>query len=319
MIRHNLGYKLMALAVALTLWFYVNSERNPQARKSFTVPIQMEHLADGYVAEPAVRDAIVMVEGLKSTVDAVGREHIGASVDLTGVNGNELTEKIIRIEPRLRESQGDVRLSVEPRTVKVRVEALGDKRLPVEVRFPAVPPLGYAYGNPEITPASVSLSGKVSEVARARKVILTLPSRVSNGPIDDSFEVIPVDSKGVPVTSVEMDAEKVRLKLELVEVPATKSVIVSPDVIGSPAFPARVSKISVTPSLVILQGRPAALTSVSTIDTDRISIEGATETVTREVDLHVPPGVKIAGGGRVKVKIHITSPEQQTEPPKHRE
>ena len=63
MIRHNFGYKLMALAVAFALWSYVNTERNPQARRTFTVPIEVAHVADGYAAEPDVRDANVTVQG----------------------------------------------------------------------------------------------------------------------------------------------------------------------------------------------------------------------------------------------------------------
>ena len=51
MIRHNWSYKLLALFVSLTLWYIVNSERNPQLTKQFTVPIEVHNLAKGLVAQ----------------------------------------------------------------------------------------------------------------------------------------------------------------------------------------------------------------------------------------------------------------------------
>jgi len=308
MIRHNFGYKLMALAVAFALWSYVNAERNPQARKTFTVPIEVVHVANGYAAEPDVRDANVTVQGTKATVEAINREDVVATIDVAGMNRRNTTYAAVKVEPRIKETEGDLDMSVSPKTVGVHMEALGDQRLPVEVRFPSVPPLGYAYSNPIITPAGVSISGRVSEVARVKRVILTLPSRMSGKSIDGTFPVAALDAKGAVVTGVRLDASQVRLKLALVEVPATKRVIVSPDVTGSPAVPGKVTRVDAEPSLVTLQGKPAVLAAISTIDTDPVNIDGVAITTTYEVGLRLPRDVTTTDGNKVRVTVRISPP-----------
>lgn len=304
--RHNLGYKLMALAIAVVLVVYVKGERNPQSSKSFTVPLEVQHVADGYAAEPQVREVIVKIQGPRTVVEGLGRADVVASVDVVGSGTDGKSIVNAKVEPKVSETEGDLRVTVEPAMVRVKLEPLGDKRLPVEIRYPSVPPLGFAYSNPVINPDSVSISGKVSDVTRVRKIILTLPSRVSGESIEGSFPVAAVDSRGVQVSGVKLDIDKVSLRLDLVEVPATKRVIVSPDISGTPAFPAKVSQVVVTPSLITLRGRPDALADVTTIDTDRISIDGATDTITRDAGLKLPDGVTVSGQKTVRVEVKIS-------------
>ncbi|MCE5315401.1 MAG: CdaR family protein [Armatimonadota bacterium] len=312
MIRHNLFYKLLALCVALGLWLYVNSERHPHVRKSYTVPLTLHNVAKGYAAEASQDEAAVTISGLKSVVDSIQR--VTAVVDLDGVTSRgDSAERSVNVRASVFGPQPgdleDLSIKVSPQAVKVHIEALSGKKLPVEVRFPASPPLGYSYSNPLLSPASISVFGKSVRVSRVKKIMLTLPGKMPNDSIDDYYEVTPLDSYGNMVEGVNLSPKKVRLKLGLVEVPATKTVIVSPSVVGSPKYPARVSRINVTPSLVTLEGRPNALVGVSTVTTDRISIDGAAETITRDVDLKVPPGVNVSGRATVRVTVHIAALE----------
>ncbi len=141
-------------------------------------------------------------------------------------------------------------------------------------------------------------------------MIVSLADDAPNGPIDDYFDLKALDSRGNPVSGVELEPNRVRLKLQLVEVPATKAVIVSSNVTGEPKYPARVTRIAVTPSSVILQGKPSALMGVSTIMTDRISIEGEDSTISRDVALRPPPGVEVVGRETVRVTVYVSTPEE---------
>ncbi|MHB9037515.1 MAG: CdaR family protein [Armatimonadota bacterium] len=309
MIRHNLFYKLLAFGVAVGLWMYVNAEQHPQTRKSYTTPLMVNNVAKGYVAEMPQDEATITISGLKSIIDSIQR--VTAVVDLDGATSRRgslektvtVHANVFGLEPK---ELNDLGIVVNPKTVKVHVEALSGKRLPVEVKFPSAP-LGYSYSNPELTPGTVSVSGKSTEVSQVKRIVLALPDRIPDGSIDDYFEVTPLDSSGNVVEDVTLSPEKVRLMLELVEVPATKTVIVSPNVVGDPKFPAKVSKVTVTPASVTLEGRPGALIGVSTITTDRVSIEGANDTVTRDVDMRLPPGAKASGRASVRVTVYFGS------------
>ncbi|MCX8053956.1 MAG: YbbR-like domain-containing protein, partial [Armatimonadetes bacterium] len=125
-------------------------------------------------------------------------------------------------------------------------------------------------------------------------------------PIDGYFEVTPTDAAGNKVDGVTLEPGKiVRLKLGVVEVPATKVVVVSENIVGRPKFPASIIKVSVTPPSVVLEGKPRILMGISTIETEEVSVEGATETVTRYVALRVPPGAKVVGSPKVRVSVII--------------
>lgn len=309
MIRNNWFYKLLALAVAIGLWGYVNSERNPQARKTVTVPIETRNMARGFAPDLSATEASVKVEGLKSVVDVIRKEDISAWIDLEGVKATgEPVERFRKVNLSVSSvPMDDIDVTINPASVRVRVEALSGKRLPVELKPLSAPPLGYAYGDPTITPASVSVSGKATEVAKAKRIILTFPGGDVANLVDDYFSVTPLDVRGNVVTGVNLRPDKVRLKLELVEVPATKTVIVSPTIAGEPKFPAQVSRISVAPSSVVIEGKPTALVGISTINTDSISIEGGEDTISKEVSLRVPPGVQV-DTSRVRVIVYISPP-----------
>lgn len=308
MIRHNWKYKLLAMAVSLSLCIYVNSIRNPQSQRTFTVPVKTVDLARGYVADPETPKVTVKIEGPKTAVDAISKEDVEAWVRMGGVKQQKRLDLSLAVEVHLPPAaKNDLYYTPTPKRIKVHVEAIEQKRLPVEVAFTADPPLGYSYSNPLLTPSIVTVSGRFSQLAKVSKAILTLSGDAPDSATDDFYDVAAVDGSGNPVPEVNVQPMRVKAKLEVVEVPATKAVVVSPVFSGQPKFPLRVSKYTVTPSSVTLEGKPSVLGRVSVVSTERIALEGADATVGRDVDLRVPSGVKVSGSHSVRVTVYIGS------------
>jgi YbbR domain-containing protein len=271
------------------------------------VAVGVRHLARGYVADLESSEVNVTMSGPKSVVDTIRKEDVTAWVDLAGRDGRS-SKRSLHVRARVSGlTENDLDLSVSPKTIDAKLEALGAKRLPVEVKFLAAPPLGYSYSDPILIPASVRISGKSTEVAKVKRVIVTLPERSGDAPIDDYFAATPIDSRGDAVGGVRLDSDKVHLKLSLVEVPATKAVLVSPLIAGEPKYPAKVTRVSVSPSSVTLEGKPSSLVGVSTVSTDRVSIDDAIATVSRDVTLRLPPGVDVVGRQSVTVTVVISA------------
>lgn len=308
MIRHNWQWKLVALVLSFFLWSYVNTQRNPKATITFNVPIQIMNLSKGYVADLSVQEASVQIEGYKARVDTVRQNDISAWVDLdTIMPSNGPVKKIktlnVRISGIPREDISPP--TVLPRTVEVRVEMIGGKRLPVEVKFLSAPPLGYSFGNPIVTPASISISGKSESVAKVNKVVLTLSQNTSSSSIDAEFPLVPMDLNGNQVRGVSLSPSSVRLQLGLIEVPASQEVVISYKLQGKPKYPAQIKNVTLQPSSVKLEGRPNILSSISTIETAPIDVEGQDKTLTKQVKLVVPTGTKVKGPNTVSVTIDI--------------
>lgn len=307
MIRHNWPWKLVAVILALFLWSYVNTQRNPKAVRTISVPIQTMNLAKGYVADITRQEASVQVEGLKALVDTIRQNDIYAWVDLDKVmpSGGP-SQKSYRINVRISGIPSeDIDFVVNPKTVDVRVEMIGGKRLPVEVKYLSAPPLGYTFSDPIISPASVSVSGKSENIAKVKKVVLTLSQNTPSSSIDQEFPLVPMDTNGNHVRGVTISPPSVRLELGLIEVPASKKVVISPKLDGTPKFPKTIKKVTINPSSVVLEGRPNVLADISRIETVPIDVDGLDQSITSQVSLAVPNGTTIKGTKVVMVNIEI--------------
>lgn len=312
MIRHNWKYKLLALMVALILWTYVNAERNPQSRQTFRIPVEIIEVSKGHVAQLGVSKVSVTVAGLKTAVDSVTKEDIEAFVNLRSLpQGRNVAEAQLPVQLRLpRAIAADLDVTATPRTLHVRMEALGEKRIPVKVGFMADPPPGFSYGTPIVTPNTIVASGRVTQLSRINSASITLSSDLASAANGDYCDVSALDKDGNVVGDVTVRPERVRVKLDMVEMPATKTVIISPVFSGVPKFPARVQKYTVIPSSVTLEGKPSRLASVSAITTDTISLEGAESTIVRDISLEIPYGTKPIGSRTVRVTVYIVTPHQ---------
>lgn len=305
MIRDNLIYKLVALAVALGLWMYVNSERSPAARKTISATLNVQNPPVGFVVEPRLKEVSVTVDGPKTVVDSIDKEDIAASVDVAGfTTTRQMAEKDFKVSASVSGNHRDVSIDVSPAFVKVAIEPVGGKKMPVEVKFLSAPPIGKTYGNPTIAPASVSVSGTNAVVSRVRRVVLTVPE-LGKTKIDSELPLTPMDDSGNEVLGVTLDPQKVRLRLNLVDVKSKKQVIVSANLVGTPKYPKKIMNVEADPSVVTLDGLPRVLEGISTITTEPVSVDGAEADVVKLVNVIVPAGCKVEGANQVRINVVI--------------
>jgi YbbR domain-containing protein len=314
MIRNNWRYKLLALVVAIILWAYVNSERNPQAERTFTVPVEVQNVAKGFTAELSTNEINITIKGLKAAVDAVNREDLHAQIDLSGLSTDRnIVSTILPVTVRILRSadDNDLRETWTPRQLKVRMEATIEKQLPVEVKFGAAPPVGYSYSSPIITPANVNITGRITDVSRVKRAVVLITGDISSRSLNDYLRVIPLNAKGNEVKGVDVNPAKARLELKMTEVPATKVVIVSPVFTGEPRFPAKITHYTVNPSSVTLEGKPNILMNISTVNAEPVSIEDIESSISKEVSLKLPAGARVVGDDKVKVTVFISSQDNE--------
>ncbi len=316
MFRNNLPYKLLALAVAITLWFYVNSERNPQSRKTLNVPVVVENAPDNFIYSIKPAEARIVVHGPKDTVEDIRGNDIKCWVDLKGYQpADQSARKSFPIKIRISGGVDEtIDYSTSPKTAAISLEMLATKKLPVEVKYLAPPPIGHSFSTPLFTPGKLNVSGAVSKVRDVDRLVVVLASHTGENRLDDYYPVTPVDNKGNPVEGVKLEKDKVRMQIDLIENPVQKSVIVSANIVGEPTFPARVSEVSISPQTITLKGRPKALMDVSTVSTEKIDISDITKTFSRDVSLKLPPGVAVAGSATtVRVQVQVETVETQSE------
>ena len=82
-----------------------------------------------------------------------------------------------------------------------------------------------------------------------------------------------------------------------------KTLPVNPVVTGTPATGFEVESVTVSPPVVLVEGDADALAALAAVDTDPVSISGASTDLSRSVPLDLPDGVDAVSGGTVTVTI----------------
>ena len=306
MLKRNLGYKILAICAAIVIWFYANEGQNPRITKDVRVSLDVRKVDPHRIVTDAPQSVKVTLEGARSHIESLAAEPdaIAAYVNLQGKNpGRHVLPVIVRVPEGF---LGLVTATPAPKEVPVSVEERISRMTMVSVQFTGSPPVGYRFSRPALSPSRVAISGMAKQTSAVSQVILAVDTKfATDGSIDDYFTVSAVDSYGKAVTGLTLNPEKVHLHLDLVEAPASRVVFISPEIVGQPPFPCKVTSIEVSPQTISVTGRPEQLMNVTTIKTKPISIGSHTKTFSQVVPVLAPPGLALVKGDAVRVTVRI--------------
>ena len=187
-------------------------------------------------------------------------------------------------------------LSAQPSRTQVVLERIERKDVPVNVVLGTVP-AGIDVGAKTATPATVTVAGPASVVDRvtAARVLVSIQPNGFN--VQGEVQPEPVDVAGQVVTgrSLQVSPQTVDVRVTVFGNRQTKPLPVNPVVTGTPAAGFRISRVTVSPESITVQGDPAPLDGLEQADTASVSVSGATSTVRSEVALALPDGVLPVG------------------------
>jgi YbbR domain-containing protein len=303
----NWPEKLLAMSVAIMLTSYVHGQMNPKETATVTATIKQEHLHDGYVSSISRESIPVTLSGPKSRVDAVVSStksgEVAAIADLTGLQ--EGTHDVFLRLSFPDPLPQDVVTESSVNRVSVRIEELTSRTLPVGVKISSSLPIGWSAGAGNISPATATVEGGGSQVDSVERLAVIVDPTPAKPTVDEYVSIKALDKAGEVIRGVSIRPADAHVTLKLIEAPATKSLLVSPNVVGQPQFPYKVTKIIVSPGSVEVRGKADVLAGLGTIATGDVDIAGATGDIVRRVDLHVPAGVEVQGPLTVKVTVTI--------------
>jgi YbbR domain-containing protein len=163
-LRNNPGLKLVSLLLACFLWYSINAlERD--AERVIEIPVSIRKTpADLIVTTPPTKPVMVTLRGPRTILDGVDEGRTRLVVDLSGAAPGETRIEFNEgmLVPELPRRLKALRM--QPARLKVRVEPLAKKRLPVRLNLAGSPALGYRITGSSITPDHVEVSGPRSKV-----------------------------------------------------------------------------------------------------------------------------------------------------------
>ena len=301
LVVHNWPLKLAAIVLATLLYAgLVASQDSSTIQGPVTVTV-LNKPADT-VTTNQLRD----VESIRYIAPADSQRprpgDFRATIDLTNVKPDG---EPVNVPVRVTALDPDITIiDVTPRTIQVVLESLSSKEVPVRVeRGPA--PEGIDVGETIYEPETVTVLGAASAVARvvAAQVLVTIDPEGLD--VDREIETHPVDANGERVLGIDVEPATVHVQISLFTDKETRTLPVNPVIAGAPAPGFRIAGVAVDPATVTVQGDAEQLTTLIQVDTEPVSVAGATDVVTQNVALAPPNGISTTSAGSVTVEVTI--------------
>lgn len=162
LLLHNLGWKVLSVAIATALWFIV--AREPSIATSLNVPIVFKNMSDDLDISSEVPERVRLE--LRGPSGRMSRENLSetaAVLDLSTVTGPG--ERTFTFADRaIRLPTGVSFYKAVPSQITIRFEHLMYKNVPVRARYATGPPDGYAVVKSSFDPQTVRIVGPESHV-----------------------------------------------------------------------------------------------------------------------------------------------------------
>ena len=194
--------------------------------------------------------------------------------------------------------EGITDLAVVPETIRVALDRVDVRTVPVEVERGAIPD-GLEIDDPVVSHDEVEVRGPASVVAQVDRALALIEIPASGIDVNAPVTLTLVDVEGQPVGTgqVDVDPEVVSVQVDVREVETETTVAVRPNIqAGTPAPGFALEALSVDPAYVTIVGLPEVLAEIRSVTTEPISIDGLTTDGTFEVELQLPDGASLGDG-----------------------
>ena len=167
-LRENLTLKLISLAFAIVLWFFVMGEKRHEV--SHIVPVTYKGVPEGLLIANQVPGSVeVAISGPRALLSHLAVGDMAIVVNLAGVEAGVTSFK--RLEESLQIPAGLTVTRISPAYVDVKLERIRDKQVPVRVVLSGEPAAGFRVRHVRVVPARVAISGAESELKTISEVV----------------------------------------------------------------------------------------------------------------------------------------------------
>lgn len=315
MVTNNFGLKILAVIVSCGLWVVVDNINDPvEEQRFYNVPVDIIN-ADLVTNEGKVYDVLdgtdmvnVTVKGKRSVLSYISKEDIRAIADMAELTFMNTVG--IRVSSTRSNSELDFRTNID--SVKLSIENIAQKQIPINVSTSGEPAAGYVVGGVKPSQNVVRVSGPESLIDQIDHIDAVANIDGYSSDIDTSVELklYDVANNEIKNSSIKKNISTVNVTVTIL---ATKIVPLSFVVPDEPATGYVVNGEPVSmPETVTIAGRSSILDGVSriTISDPALSVEGRTENMTTIINVkkYLPSGVQFADssfGGNVNVTVGI--------------
>lgn len=298
--NRNLMAKIIALIVAVILWFFVMNEQNPAIDSTFTIPLEVQNAPEGYMVEKGVETIKLKVRGPRSLFALAGEKDFKAYADLNGITEGKHSVKVQTVLP-----QGFDLVTASPETVIFDVDKIIRESYRVDLAFSGSPDGGLTIGNAVPSVKEVNVEGPSAAVGAVSRVVGYVSLAGKDSDFSAAVPLVAVNSEGKEVSDVRLTPGSVNVDVSMVKGLYKKYVDVKPSVANDLPERYLLNSIRIEPAKIDIFGDQRIVEKLDFIETETISLADLTKPVTKEVKLKLPIGITVTND-TVTVKIDIT-------------
>lgn len=316
----NLGFKILAVMFAFTLWVTVYNLDDPTKTKTFTVNVTvtnkevLEELGKYYEIQDGMSKVTFSVTSPRSILDKLDESDFVAEANMQklAINQDGLTGTMpIEIYCTANITGNSVKISSSDKNLVVTLDDLMTKQFVVQANAVGEVAEGYALGKVEVTaPNVLKVSGPKSIVSQIASVVATVDVGGMSDP-STSYRATPIllDANGneIDTTRLTLSNATVNVEASILNVKEVE-LFVTPS--GTVAEGYVITEIRINPATILLKGTKTILNGISAIQipSQILSVEGLDRDVTQKVDVteFIPEGLELVLSEQAAVEITVS-------------
>lgn len=203
LLLENMGMKVAAVVMAITLWFFVTSRG--QSEVSVDVPIELRNIPGGFESvRQGIKTISVSIKGQERLLRNMKTADVRVYVDLSKAKKGKGTYYINNEDVKLPSTMTVTNIS--PSSVMVALEETAIRTAPVQAVVVGAPRKGFFVGSVEVNPKQMTIEGARSEVSRIKSL--------RTEPID----ITDMDETSVQEVRLDLGGRNIRTEVQEVNV-----------------------------------------------------------------------------------------------------
>ena len=194
LLRRNLGVKVLSFLFAILFWLFVMNEGTTSAlipEQTLTIPLVAGGLPQDMIVMTQLPLVRVRLQGINPSANI---KDMYAQVDLSDGQPGERSYDI-----KVNTPVGTNVVDVQPATIKLALDTVQEKTVPVEALVTGVPADGYKLGTTFVKPSAVNVRGPSSILSTLTNVTVEVSATGANETIQISRPVSFRDKEGKPI------------------------------------------------------------------------------------------------------------------------
>lgn len=296
--------KLTCILAALVLWVYVASGQSTIGKFPSKIPVKTENVQSGLIPIYDDKEIEIQISAEPAVWNKLSADSFRATLDLSGLTAGTYQLPVSVIST----VEGVTIVKKTPEKIMVSLEPVTKKTVSVNRIIRGSAASGMVVGSVNFSADQAEVSGPKSVVEGITEAITVIELNGEASNFQKTIKLVALDAAGEEIPDIIFNPMEVSVNVAIIKAGNSKTVGIRPSLSGNAADGFYVSRISVNPDTVSVNGSDAALDGLNYIETNPIDITGISGTTEKTASLIIPDGVAIDQGqpNRVRVSINVS-------------